>query len=102
MWTYFQGETFRLVMRLKDASGAPSPLAGVTAEGRMEVNGAPVSYPAVIDAAQGELIITVDRDLTAAWDRGRKAMRVWLDYGEGAAVEARMIYEHHLEVRASL
>lgn len=99
--TIYQGETYRLRINIKDAVGERVPLAGVAAEGRMSVGGVAVTYPAEVDGQGGAVILVVDRDVTTDWPEGPVVMRYWLDHGEGAEIEADMIYEHRFQVKAA-
>lgn len=88
------GETYRLRVKFEDAAGAAIDLTGATFEGRLALPGGVETIAATVDAAGGEVLISVDRTATANWPAGRLSMEVWADYGEGAAIEAARKYTH--------
>jgi len=92
MKTVYQAQTFRLKLLLKNGDGSVTDLSGASAVGRFDLPGGTVEFPAVIDTIEGSVTLTIDRTVTAKWRIGKYDLQIWLDYGEGAEIEADVIY----------
>jgi hypothetical protein len=100
--TVFQGTTLRISLELQDAAGAAVDISGVSAELRVQVSGSTVTFAGVTGGAAGTVVCTVDRTVTAAWPIGVHSYQIWLDYGEGQAVEEEVIAHGFLTTREAL
>ena len=101
MNTVYQGQTFRLKLRLRDRSENIIDLTGVTGEARFARSGTWTTQivAADVDEANGTVTVTVDRTSTATWRPGETyGVQVWLDHGEGSPIEAEMIYFKEFKV----